>query len=195
MHLAGVVRVVVDEGDAAGPPRNWNRRATPAYRASAARHASNGDAELHRHRHRGRGVADVVQPGHRQVDLAERARRRGRSANVAPARSVRWSTMRTSASSLVPYSTAPCAAAELRGDRIVGAHDLAPGRVEEPVERRLDLGERAVVVEVVGFDVRDDDVLGRAARRTCRRSRRPRRRTSRRRPTPRRRRSRSPRRR
>ena len=159
LHLAGVVGVVVDEGHAPGPALVLEPAGDPG--VPGQRRLAGVERRAQRHGgDRGRGrVAHVVEAGNREANVAEnfvtpyKGERRPRpfadrvhDANVGIiARAVEHRSVRP---------------AEPRRDRVVGTHDVRPRRLQEAVEGLLDGAQRSVVVEVIGFDVRDDRQVG-----------------------------------
>ena len=142
-------------------PRNSNRRATPPNPASAAGGVGERDAELGGEGGGGDRVHRVVATGYRQRERAELdpATRHHEAAAVATTRPVDDPVVGRLGEA---ERREAGARGERRGERVVGGRDpWSRHRGDEVVERAHEALERPVVVEVVGFDVRDDGGLGR----------------------------------
>ena len=172
-------------------PFSSKRRRAPVKAASPARSTRGSCAQPDAGRQRRGRVEGVVAAGHPQRRPGRAGARRHAARTRTPARQATRSTSRTSADSAdavgehgvdarrsrTPAATRADPGSSAQATRNAARHDP----LGEGVERRADGVRGAVVVEVVGLDVRDDRGGRRVAAGTTRRSRRPRPRRRRRR--------------
>ena len=157
--LARQMRIVIDEGHAVALAAELK---APSHSAKArerlAHPASIGTPMQSRGGERPGGVLCVVRAWHRQLETSEAARSSRARSNEMFERPPSKSTMRQSSRLAKSHSSAHPAGARASATRRSSAHTTQPRgasamkRANAPCES----GEGTVVLEVIGFDVRDE---------------------------------------